>query len=503
MTYSLVPTAESLSDIYSEKIVQRGVRYQKLVEQFEHIYGEKPTFIARAPGRVNIIGEHIDYCGMPVFPMAIELDTLVAVRANSSTEVRVSNSNSEKYPSFSFNYSPDDIVFIDSSIHSWGNYFKCGYKGAIESANLTNPVGMDCIVDGHVPSGAGLSSSSALVSCTALATLKANNQDLIQEQIVNTAVSAERYVGVNGGGMDQTCSIMAKQSSAVFIEFYPSLRTTPVRFPKSDPEIAFVVANTFVVSDKQVTAPVCYNLRVVETRIASLILAKHLGLTDRPKISGADPLTMKIIMDELFSEQEVSGENSVATWVERLEKMLEITQSLFGDHPNGYTWEECADYLGIPVEEMKNKVHVNRFPVRAERLQLLKRTLHVYSETLRVVRFRQICESSDANSQPLIELGKLMNESQESCDKLFECSCPELNELCEIARKNGATGSRLTGAGWGGCTISMIPTDKADEFIEAVKKEYYEKKFPSMSEEELSDAIFSTRPGSGAFIYYI
>ncbi|KAJ2309605.1 galactokinase, partial [Coemansia sp. RSA 2705] len=85
------PIAKSLSDIYSLNVDAQSQRYAHLVAKFAEIYGAKPEFVARAPGRVNIIGEHIDYCGFPVFPMAIAPDTLIAVRANGTDRVRVAN----------------------------------------------------------------------------------------------------------------------------------------------------------------------------------------------------------------------------------------------------------------------------------------------------------------------------------------------------------------------------------------------------------------------------
>ena len=68
-----------------------------------------------------------------------------------------------------------------------------------------------------------------------------------------------------------------------------------------------------------------------------------------------------------------------------------------------------------------------------------------------------------------------MNESQSSCRDLYECSSPELDELTSLALKNGAIGSRLTGAGWGGCTVSLVPESKADNFMKVMAKEYFGK----------------------------
>ncbi|KAJ1867111.1 galactokinase, partial [Coemansia sp. RSA 990] len=258
---SLVPSFSKLTGIYNENLPHHSARFQLLVDKFVSTYGAQPSFIVRAPGRVNIIGEHIDYCGFPVFPMAIVPDFLIAVRATDKHRIQLANTSS-KYAAREFSCMPGTRVTIDNAEHDWSNYFKCGFKGAIEAIGCSEPRGMQCLMDGSVPSSAGLSSSSAFVCCAVLATMKVNGKLLSKRDVVATAVASERYIGTNGGGMDQTTSIMSQSQSAVFIEFDPVLQITPVKFPTTSPPIAFVIANTLVVSDKAVTAPVCYNLRV-------------------------------------------------------------------------------------------------------------------------------------------------------------------------------------------------------------------------------------------------
>ena len=96
-----------------------------------------------------------------------------------------------------------------------------------------------------------------------------------------------------------------------------------------------------------------------------------------------------------------------------------------------------------------------------------------------------------------------MNSSQESCRDFFNCSCKALDEMTSLALKNGAYGSRLTGAGWGGCTVSLVAADKIDAFIFSMKKEYYQKLLPNVSLNDtiLDQYIFASRPGSGCGIF--
>jgi galactokinase len=80
------------------------------------------------------------------------------------------------------------------------------------------------------------------------------------------------------------------------------------------------------------------------------------------------------------------------------------------------------------------------------------------------------------DNDKLILLGKLMNESQASCRDPHECSCPQIDEITELARKNGAYGSRLTGAGWGGCTVSLVDAHHSDAFIRLMIEQHYNAK---------------------------
>jgi len=97
-------------------------------------------------------------------------------------------------------------------------------------------------------------------------------------------------------------------------------------------------------------------------------------------------------------------------------------------------------------------------------------------------------------------LGRLMNESHKSCSELFDCSCPELDELVALARVSGAYGSRLTGAGWGGCTVSLVCESEVEGFKKRLKEGY--PKYRGLTEEELNEAVFATKPSSGAFGRY-
>ncbi|GAA5796697.1 galactokinase [Helicostylum pulchrum] len=483
-----IPSYDSLDKIYDPAaLLKQGERYNKLVSQFEKLHGRKAEFVVRSPGRVNLIGEHIDYCGFGVLPMAIERDVvIVGATTDEDTQVRISNSNASKYPTREFDYEgKEKVVTIDSSVLEWSNYFKCGYKGMLEKFQLDKPKGLFLLVDGTVPAGGGLSSSAAFVCASALAVITANKLSISKTELTEIAIVAERNVGVNSGGMDQSASVLSEKDFALHVEFVPKLHTSLVPLPKTSPKLAFIIANTLVTADKFVTAPRNYNLRVVETHMAALFLSKVLGL---PSVD-----TLKEVYDLYYKDSTLSE-------VERFSDLLAKAAEHFpkdSTNGNGYTLAEVADMLDIPAQQIQDK-YMTRFPVETDYFRLVQRTKHVLSEASRVLEFHKACESADAN---LKTLGDLMNASQDSCRDLFMCSCPEINQVCEIARKNGAFGSRLSGAGWGGSTVHLTTEDNETQLIEAIKNEFYRKVYPNITEEELDDAIISTKPCSGAAIF--
>ncbi len=146
--------------------------------------------------------------------------------------------------------------------------------------------------------------------------------------------------------------------------------------------------------------------------------------------------------------------------------------------------------------------------MRAERFKLRQRALHVYSEALRVLQLMALLEDpaqhpragADASTYNA-KLGALLNATQDSCRDLYECSCPEIDELCAIARRAGSYGSRLTGAGWGGCSVHLVPADKVTAVKEAWEKEYYSKQ--ALTPEQREAAVVVSRPGSGSVVYLV
>jgi galactokinase len=504
-----IPCFQSLADVYPDPSGPNGIsadsktRWNSLLSLFKKTYALPPDFVARSPGRVNIIGEHIDYSLYDVLPMAVAADVLVAVNVTSSPIVKLANVDSDKFPSQEFEIPVGGDIEIDASKHEWTNYFKAGLKGAVnhlrkEYGSEWVPAGMEIVVDGNVPAGGGMSSSAAMVCASALAVMVANSHDVSKRDLLDLAVVSERAVGVFSGGMDQAASIFSKTDYLLDCAFFPSFSAEFVPVPRSDPEITFLVAQSFVAADKHVTAPKHYNLRVIECTLAALVLAKLNDVVLKPDSS---PLgfSLRNLQEEVVRKEGQTGQAPG----EQLASVAIMAESKL-EKGDGYTREDVAGILGMSVKSLEQE-HMSKFPVQAEKFQLRRRALHVFSEAQRVWGFKKILSDAQKSKQGLQDrdlhaLGNLMNETQKSCSEVYDCSCPELDEICAISRRAGAYGSRLTGAGWGGCTVHLLPQTKIAQVTQSLGEEYYWKRFPEMTDEKLKQALVISTPSSGSAV---
>ncbi|XP_054793259.1 galactokinase [Prosopis cineraria] len=487
-----VPIFASLDPVYGggSQLEEAKLRFDNLKSKFQKVFGHPPELFARSPGRVNLIGEHIDYEGYSVLPMAIRQDTIVAIRKNNADNIlRIANVNDEKHSMCIYPADPDQA--LDLKNHKWGHYFICGYKGYYEYAkskgvDVSKKVGLDVLVDGIVPQGSGLSSSAAFVCSSTIAIMAAFGVNFAKKELAQVTCECERHVGTQSGGMDQAISVMAKTGFAELIDFNP-IRATDVQLPAGG---TFVIAHSLAESQKAVTAATNYNNRVVECRLASIVLGIKLGMKPQEAISKVKTLSDVEGLCVTFAGKHNSSDPVLAVKeflkeepyaVEEIEKI---------------TGEKLTSFLG------NNAAYLDVLKV-AKHYKLHQRAAHVYSEARRVHAFKDIVSSNLSEAETLKKLGDLMNESHYSCSVLYECSCPELEELVNICRKNGALGARLTGAGWGGCTVSLVKESLVPQYILNLKEQFFQSRIDKgvINKNELGLYVFASKPSSGAAIF--
>jgi len=439
----------------------------------------RDVFVLRAPGRINLIGEHTDYNGLPVLPMAINRDIVLVASPRTDAGVQIRNTDASLFPPREFDIS-DTIKPYPAG--DWGNYAKAATRSG--GRLLADPsrgllTGFNAVVDGNIPMASGLASSSALVVAFALATAKINGIEIDRQDLAGALACGEHYVGTRGGGMDQTVCLMAQENHALLIDFFP-IRAQRVGLP---PHCSFVVCHSTVAAPKSSTARTAYNLRAAESRIASAALGVSLSKTTRAPGIVIDRL------GDLCSENVGLSDSEVASLVEKTLRK------------EAYSIGEAAHLMDVDEEYVRNTFLANfndREMRETGKLKLRSRCRHVLSEGRRVRRAVEALRAGETN-----EFGRLMYESHESCATDYEVSVPELDTLVEIAKEAGALGSRLTGAGFGGCTISLVRNDNVMKFMGSVEKRYYGQylsgtKFEEAGKLHRADRMFVCKAVRGA-----
>lgn len=373
-----------------------------LAAEFTRRFGGTPR-IFRAPGRVNMIGEHTDYNDGFVLPVALELSTFAAIAPRRDRRLRVHS------------LARDGTVECDLDALApvlrtdWSDYV-LGVAIVLERAGhrLT---GADMMIGGDLPIGAGLSSSAALEVVVGYALLRLTGIPVDRVALATWCRSAENdVVGMRCGIMDQLISCCGVHGHAVLIDCR-SLEMRPVRI---DPSVRLVICDTMV---RHELASGAYNLRRQECEQGVALLSRAL----RGIVS-----------------------------------LRDVTEVDLAEH---------ADLLPEPI---------------------LHRCRHVVDENARVLEAVAALESGD-----LALCGRLMTESHESLRDDYAVSCPELDLMVELARGvPGVLGSRMTGGGFGGCTVSLVETGAVDRFTEGVGRAYRDATGTQPS-------IFACAPGPG------
>jgi galactokinase len=355
-----------------------------LRSEFEKRFGTSCA-VFRAPGRVNLIGEHTDYNDGYVMPAAISFDTFAACAGNNSGNLLIQSLQDPEAATFPIHESQSQPA------HNWTDYVR-GVLIQLQHEGLNIP-GANLLIDGQVPIGAGLSSSAALEVATALALLSFSKHSMNSTAIAKLCQRAENeFVGSRCGIMDQFASLHSRAGSALLLDCR-SLDARSLPLPEN---VSLVICNTMV---KHSIARGEYNVRRAECEAGVRYFARH-----RKTVTALRDVT-----------------------------------------------EDDLHQLGSGLPDV-----------------LLRRCRHVVTENARVLAASDALESSD-----LKRFGQLMHDSHRSLKADFEVSCFELDTMVELARTiPGVHGARMTGGGFGGCTINLVESREARAFREQIITAY-------------------------------
>jgi len=377
--------------------INKGDDYmrQQILEDFLKTFGSdggEPR-IFFAPGRVNLIGEHIDYNGGLVMPCALDLGTYGAVRKRSDNVIKLVSGNFNLPVTFSLNNLEQD------KSHGWGNYPK-GIVSLLQDAGHKLS-GFEMFIFGNLPNGAGLSSSASLNSLTVLALSNIFELNVPPVERALLCQKAEHLNGVNCGIMDPFACTMGKKDHAILLD---CATLEYKHIPMNLGDYRIVIANT---NSRRGLADSEYNKRRAECEQALADLQKVVNIKELCDLSPED-----------------------------FEKHKAVIQD------------------DIPRNRAEHAVYENFRTKEAAR------------------------ELSDGNLEKLLPF---MAESHSSLRDLYEVVGDALDAMVIPAAAYGAThpkrvlGARMTGAGFGGCTVNIVHKDFADDFMEHVGKEYHSK----------------------------
>ena len=364
----------------------------------------KYTYKVSAAGRVNLIGEHVDYCGGKVMPCALSLKNTVYVRPNGTDNITVAWTDL-----------PDTVTLEIGKLDSYRDLKHAKYHAGCASLWKRaghKLVGCDLLMDCTVPFGSGLSSSAAIEVSTIAALSVAAGEEFDPVEVAKIAQRAEQeYAGVNCGIMDQFASANGKKGHAILLD----CKTLEKEYiPVELGDCVIVIANC-----------------------------------NKPHN----------LVESKYNERR-----------EEVETALRCLQRRLPVH--------ClAELMPYQLEEYRTMLT----PV------VYRRAKHVVEECRRVHLAANAMREGD-----MVRFGELLNASHESLSSLYEVTGKELDALAHAAQKfRGCLGSRMTGAGFGGCTVSLVKKEEEEAFKTFVAQAYERETGykPTFYPAELSDGI--------------
>jgi galactokinase len=364
---------------------QRTDPWAELKAQFREIFESAPA-LYRAPGRVNLIGEHTDYNDGFVMPAAIDLSCCVAIAPRNDRQLIVHSVNFNETVEF-----PLDVSKAASPSDHWSDYVR-GVAWVLGNAEY-NICGAELAVLSNIPIGAGLSSSAGIEVATAYALLDTSGIQIDRTRLARLCQKAENdYVGARCGIMDQFIACHAQAGNAIVLDCRSLEYET---LPLND-DVRLLISNTMV--DHHLATGE-YNVRRAECEEGVSLLSAVV-----PGIQSLRDVTLAVL--ELHRDR--------------------LTELLY------------------------------------------RRCRHVVTENQRVTEAAIALQGENLKS-----FGRLMAESHRSLRDDYEVSCPELDIMVEIAvAQEGVYGSRMTGGGFGGCTISLVKEESVARVQRAIAEGY-------------------------------
>jgi len=488
---------ERYREIYgkSQKFIQeRRQAHREILHAFGEAYGmDREVLLVRSPSRVNLLGMHIEHRGGYVNPIAVGYEMLVAASAREDDVVQLKNIENDAFPDESFSigellpadYADDWLAFLDSSEIEqghWGNYSTSSILRLQMEFAPKRLCGMDIMVSGNIPRGGGVSSSSAIVVATALATVELNNLEIDRKDLTVLCGEGEWYVGTRGGAGDQGAMLLGKQGFITHMQFFP-LRCENIPLPENS---VVLICKSFVDAHKAAGARSVFNERVATYDVTlMLIRKKYPELADRINyvrdISAAhlgkdDAWICDLLrsLPEYMTRDEIRAE---------LPDEHEALTTLFNTHDDPAEGYKIRQVMLYGAGECA-RAEIAGPMLKEGRFKEFGEIMFVAHDGDRIATFNADghCQAHDYRiTDEYLDawMEKLSNGDERSGLHWqpggYACSHEKVDQIVDIlANVPGVLGARLTGAGLGGCVVALVDEEQADNAIRELNDKYYE-----------------------------
>ena len=476
LTYSTKPELIQLTVYFmrnaSDWLKEDNPKLTPILQHFIAKFGDKKVVVAGSPGRINLMGRHIDHHGGGINVMALDRRLTMVVSPRTDNIVRVTNLNPQ-YPDDEFAITEvkhkEWLDYLDSepvvqelaaSRGKWTNYIKSAiFRFQKESSNLL--CGMDMAVVSDLPAAAGLSSSSAIVVATAEAIVALNSLHLTDQQFIELCGEGEWFVGSRGGFGDHAAMKYGRPGKFVHLGFHPFTVGESASLPD---DYAVIIADSTLKARKSEGSKDRFNAQVAAYDLSLMLLDQtypNEHITDMRSLAAVRPYSK--LYDMLRSLPLSASRKQLE---EALPDDLHKLARLFASHadPGAY------NLRGVILYGLSEMERSERF------METLKKGAYDL-----LGKMMKISHNGDRIGDPTISDDQLKRLSADDADLAFQCgayacSIPQIDELCDLLDSTpGVLGSELVGAGLGGCIVALVKKDQAANIIDVLNKKYYAK----------------------------
>ncbi len=464
-----------LAEIYGTADETQKQRYADLLEHFISVYGDEKVIFTRSPGRINLMGRHIDHRGGSINVIATNNDTLLAASPREDDTVRITNTD-PSYPDRSFSIgeclalaeheswleyldAPAVKAALADSRGDWVNYIKAICL-RLQAAGAAPLCGMDIAVSGNIPPAAGMSSSSSLVVATAEAIVALNSVILTERQFIDMCGEGEWFVGSRGGAGDHAAMKCSKRNKITHLLFKPFDVGSCVDF--SD-KYVIIGIDSGIKAKKSGGSRDKFNSKVAAYEIALMLVKKMHPSYKLGEFRDLATLKTQDIYKILLDLPEKATREEIFRLLPNSHRRL---NELFDTHSG----IEEYDLRGITLYGISECI-------RAERcMQILDTGDYIgFGEMMKISHDGDRLSGFDVSDSAIRRLMK-ENADPAGVPGAYACSAEPIDELCDMLNATeGVLGSSIVGAGLGGCVIALCEKERSASVIDRINSLYYDK----------------------------